>query len=399
MTSTERTAIKQALQAYANVAKITFTEVSTYAAADLVELVYFGADSNALGAHETPEQALFSDGKAWGAFNFNGVGWDSDGLKKGGFGFDTILHELGHALGLAHPHDDGGGSTVFPGVTPGDSADKGSNNLNQGMFTVMTYNHGWETGLGLPGTTDFGWVSSPMAFDIAAIQDLYGANTNYKDSSTTYRLGHVSGQPNDLSCIWDTGGTDTFRYDGSYAAKIDLREATLKNEAGGGGFVSYVKGAPTSKADHWNAFTIAKGVTIENAIGGKGNDVITGNQHANDLTGGLGGDTLEGGGGNDDFIFRSISESKVGSNRDTISSFSRGKDDIDLSDIDAKSGVSGNNAFKWIGTQGFHDVKGELRYTDQGSKCLVQGDINGNGKADFEILVKVGSLGSGDFLL
>ena len=44
-------------------------------------------------------------------------------------------------------------------------------------------------------------------------------------------------------------------------------------------------------------------------------------------------------------------------------------------------------------------MKGELRYTDKGSTSLVQGDVNGDGKADFEILVKVGALGSGDFIL
>jgi hypothetical protein len=74
-------------------------------------------------------------------------------------------------------------------------------------------------------------------------------------------------------------------------------------------------------------------------------------------------------------------------------------DDIDLSTIDAKARVSGNNGFHWIATQSFHDMKGELRYTDKGSSCLVQGDVTGDGKADFEILVKVGTLGAGDFLL
>ena len=47
----------------------------------------------------------------------------------------------------------------------------------------------------------------------------------------------------------------------------------------------------------------------------------------------------------------------------------------------------------------FHDVKGELRYEDKGSKVIVQADKNGDGKADFEILVKVGALSSGDFFL
>jgi hypothetical protein len=44
-------------------------------------------------------------------------------------------------------------------------------------------------------------------------------------------------------------------------------------------------------------------------------------------------------------------------------------------------------------------VQGELRFIDRGATCLVQADVNGNGEADFEIVVKVGSLAKSDFLL
>ena len=73
-------------------------------------------------------------------------------------------------------------------------------------------------------------------------------------------------------------------------------------------------------------------------------------------------------------------------------------DDIDLGTIDAQSG-GGNQKFKWIGKQGFHDKKGELHYVDKGSTVIVQGDTNGDGKADFEIFMKAGALSKGDFLL
>jgi len=112
------------------------------------------------------------------------------------------------------------------------------------------------------------------------------------------------------------------------------------------------------------------------------------------------GDTMFGGTGNNRFDFNSIKESKTGGQRDKIMDFKRGQNDrIDLEDIDAKTGIPGNQKFTFIGKSKFHDVKGELRYEDKGATVIVQGDVNGDGKADFEIFVKVGSLAKGDFFL
>src|SRR6185295_5886453 len=62
----------------------------------------------------------------------------------GSFGFMLFAHEFGHALGLAHPHDGGSeDGQVFPGVTHGDDAAFGDYALNQGIWTVMSYNDGW----------------------------------------------------------------------------------------------------------------------------------------------------------------------------------------------------------------------------------------------------------------
>jgi hypothetical protein len=148
----------------------------------------------------------------------------------------------------------------------------------------------------------------------------------------------------------------------------------------------------------------------------EGNDIVTGSKFADDLRGGSGNDTLSGGGGvdtltgglgkdvqtggtqRDVFDLNSIAESKVGAARDVINAFQHGLDDIDLRTIDAKTG-GGNQAFKFIGQQGFNHIKGELRFADLGANCLVQGDVNGDGKADFEIQVKAGTLSAGDFLL
>jgi Ca2+-binding RTX toxin-like protein len=134
-----------------------------------------------------------------------------------------------------------------------------------------------------------------------------------------------------------------------------------------------------------------------------GNDTLNGGAGVDTLRGGLGKDSLFGGTERDIFDFNSPAESKVGASHDVINDFHHGTnvtgDDIDLRDIDAKTGVAGNQAFNFIGTQAFHHLQGELHYQDLGASCLVQGDVNGDATADFEILVKTGSLSAGDFLL
>jgi Ca2+-binding RTX toxin-like protein len=144
---------------------------------------------------------------------------------------------------------------------------------------------------------------------------------------------------------------------------------------------------------------LSGGDGADKLFGDKSDDTLSGGTGRDTLTGGLGRDVISGGADKDVFDFNSISESPDGSNRDVIESFQRGTDDIDLRTIDAKTGVSGNNGFKFIGTDSFKDVKGELRIKDLGSQVIVQADVNGNGNADFEIKVNAGSLAKSDFLL
>jgi Ca2+-binding RTX toxin-like protein len=133
--------------------------------------------------------------------------------------------------------------------------------------------------------------------------------------------------------------------------------------------------------------------------GSAGNDVLNGGSGIDKLIGGLGRDTMTGGVGHDFFVFAAIGETRIGSGRDVINAFQHGTDDIDLRGIDARTGIAGNQAFGYVGVQAFHHVKGELRYTDQGATCLVQGDVNGDGKADFAISVQAPTLSASDFLL
>lgn len=144
------------------------------------------------------------------------------------------------------------------------------------------------------------------------------------------------------------------------------------------------------------------GNALANVInGGSGNNKLVGGDGNDTLAGGLGADVLKGGAGADKFDFNKIIESGLTSaTRDSIQGFQRGTDDIDLRTLDAKAGVSGNQAFTFIGAHAFHHAKGELRIVDTGPNIRVEGDTTGDGHADFQIMVTgIGSLAKGDFLL
>lgn len=491
----ERGQILEMMDNLSDVIDLDFNVVTNAGQADL-KLVL---DLNEISSESDPYLGYFNppgESNA-GVGVFNGDLWDRTAggdLERGGFGYVTIVHELLHGLGMAHPHDDGGTSSIMDGVNA-DFDDFGGFDLNQGIFTVMTYNSGYFTGTdgsapADPMSGDYGFEGGAMALDIAYLQQLYGANDSHASGNNVYALARENEDGTYWESIWDTGGTDEIRHNGSDDATIDLREATLLSENGGGGYVSAVDGVA-------GGYTIANGAVIENATGGSGDDKITGNAAANVLVGGggndeiagnngadvirgkggnddlsggggrdnirggtgrddinggrsadvlvggtgadtmnggsgsdtvrggrgddivnggggrdtlLGGtkndvlnggggrDILTGGGGTDTFVFSSISHSR-NNNIDTITDFNRGSDNIDVSALDAHSFRSGNQSFDFVGMSEF-SAAGQIRIERDGDNIIVQADVNGDGRADFEIIVEdLNTLSSSDFIL
>ena len=132
-----------------------------------------------------------------------------------------------------------------------------------------------------------------------------------------------------------------------------------------------------------------KGLNGDDALAGRGNNDV--------LVGGRGMDLLQGDAGADRFDFNAIAESVVGARRDVILDFNRGQGDkIDLRDIDANTAANGNQAFSFIGNHAFNNAAGEVRFAGG----ILSGDVNGDGRADFQIEVRgASSLVVGDFLL
>ena len=94
----------------------------------------------------------------------------------------------------------------------------------------------------------------------------------------------------------------------------------------------------------------------------------------------------------------SISHSKIGA-PDLIQDFQSG-DVIDLSQIDAHAGLSGDQAFKWIGSNSFSNQAGELRTYFDGTNTIVEANVNSDAAADCKILVNGNvTLSAVDFLL
>jgi len=130
-----------------------------------------------------------------------------------------------------------------------------------------------------------------------------------------------------------------------------------------------------------------------------GNDVLDGGDGTDLLVGGAGADTLTGGADADTFRIGGY-ETGLGGDADIVTDFESGVDVIDLMNWDSNIWTSGDQAFTFIGTGAFTSVAGQLRYSSIGSDTLIEGDVNGDGAADFEIfLVGSHALTAADFIL
>ncbi|RWP34141.1 calcium-binding protein [Mesorhizobium sp.] len=149
-----------------------------------------------------------------------------------------------------------------------------------------------------------------------------------------------------------------------------------------------------------NTLTGNAGNNHLSGLGGK--DTIGGGNGNDTIAGGLGSDLLTGGTGADTFVFNSMTDSKLAAkSRDVIQDFSTAQGDkVDVSAIDANSVTAGSQEFSFIGTSGFTDHAGELRYATVKGNAVVYGDVDGNGTADFSMqLLHVASLHASDFIV
>lgn len=175
--------------------------------------------------------------------------------SNGGFGRLTVVHEMGHVMGLKHPFEP---PISFPVAT------------DRHQYSVMSYSNSVNA------------TSNPatlMLYDILELQRKYGVNTDYRSGNDNYDFNSDNQY---LQSLWDTGGTDTLNYTNMpLVVNADLRQGQYSTI---GGQVH---------------FLVPFGVDIENVRGGSNSDTLTGNELRNVMWGNGGDDVLVGKGGND----------------------------------------------------------------------------------------------------
>jgi len=304
----QKVATKLALQAFANITKLKFVEIpsNTQQNANIV----FAASTNLGGASGDTQPSISSMQDIENTLiRIDFSSQQNARVEIGSDNYMTLLHEIGHALGLKHPrsYGTGGQDSQLPFLI---------NAKDNNQYSIMSYNinpYQQEDGTYFYQNSGAVAAKTPLLYDIAAIQSLYGANTHYNGDNTVYRWD-LNTDP--FMTIWDSGGVDTLDLSNQIKAQsIDLRAGEFSSV---GAVAFEYTNAPTVFFNAKNNLSIAYGTLIENAIGGGGNDTLIGNSIANQLTGGA---------GQDNFIFAAPLSA---SNIDTLTDFNPLEDIIIL---------------------------------------------------------------------
>ena len=292
LSSQRQDLVREAFKVYEEVLGIDFVESSS-ASAD------FRFSDNSSGAYAGSAYGVVGGQGYISYANINvASNWYGSSSVVDGYTFQTILHEIGHAMGLGHQGNYNGSASYSSDARFANDSWQGS----MMSYFSQTQNTAIDA--------SYAFLLSPMAVDWIALDTLYGeygfTSDNAFSGDTVYGFntnisGSVSTTWADLATyadsmaftIVDGSGTDTVDFSG-YSAdqRIDL---TVTDG-------SMTQATTSDIGGETGNMQLAEGVVIENATSGDGDDVIIGNDANNTLDGGGGDDTLTGGAGDDHLI-------------------------------------------------------------------------------------------------
>jgi Ca2+-binding RTX toxin-like protein len=298
LSTNHQVATRGILRLFADVANLSYSEMAE-TSTQHADLRFAKSDVPSTAWAYYPSAAE-EGGDTW----FRASGGTYDNPIRGNYAFFTLMHEVGHALGLKHAHEADGAFYAMP-------LDRDTTE-----YTVMSYRsyQGASTTRGYTNE-NWGYAQSLMIYDIAALQQMYGPNYSANNGNTTYRWSRTTGElfingdgqgvPGGnrvFTTIWDGGGRDTYDFS-NYTVKllVDLRpgswtrtsDAQLANLGPGKTAAGNIANALLHNGDLRSI--------IENAIGGSEDDTIIGNSANNVIDGHQGRDTMIGGLGDDTY--------------------------------------------------------------------------------------------------
>ena len=281
MTTAQKQVVRDVLAMYESIANISFAETSNLSAAS----IRFGTSNEAGVSSGVTYTSLNGNGSLSQAevfLNNTSTGSSSSStstLTPGGYGYMTLIHEIGHALGLKHPgnYNSTGSQGANPPYLP--------NAADSEKFTVMSYLDNADSSI---------YHSTPALLDVAALQYLYGANTSAAGASRTFAFSNSSAF---VTTLLSSGSNDT----------IDISNQTLPSQVFlAPGSLSSIGASAGGVVAHDNV-AIAFNERVVAVIDGPAADLIVGNTLDNSFYGFGGRDTMLGGGGNDTLILTASS--------------------------------------------------------------------------------------------
>ncbi len=290
--SDQQDAARLAFDMIASYTNLTLTEITGAQGSADIRMARSNAPSTAWAYYPGSNEG----GDAW----LNNTSGYYNAPYIGTYAFHTISHEIGHALGLKHGHSSSGYGAL-------------SSNYDQMAYSLMTYKSHEGSSGGFYTNEYYGYAQTYMAYDIAALQAIYGVNWSHNDTDNTYTWSSTTGEMSIdgagqgaagsnriFSTLWDGGGDDTIDLSnlqnaiigdlkpGNFLSFSSIQKAQLAGGIWADGNV-YFALSPDDADEGY----------IENLIAGRGDDVMRGNRVANTIEGRGGRDEIRGEDGDD----------------------------------------------------------------------------------------------------